>query len=77
MNISKDEFVRKILAMQDARRDEKAAAELAKVSEVDDAEVDDAEETVLTETQKAYLAAKEYAAYVKRRQIQIYRRNRS
>jgi len=70
MNISKDEFVRKILAMQDARRDEKAAAEIAKVSEVD------AKEIVLTETQKEYLAIKEYAAYAKQRQIQIYRRNR-
>lgn len=70
MDVSKEEFVRKILAMQDARRDEKAAAELAKVSEIDD------EETVLTETQKSYLAAKEYAAYAKQRQIQIYRRNR-
>ena len=61
MNVSKEEFVHKILAMQDARRDEKAEAEAA---------------PALTETQKEYLAIKEYAAYAKQRQIQIYRRNR-
>lgn len=64
MNVSKEEFVRKILAMQDARRDEKAAVAEAEVA------------PALTETQKEYLAIKEYAAYAKQRQIQIYRRNR-